>query len=84
MSSSNTLSVKAMMVVIEKDLWDVITEAEWTVAQSSTEEEEDAGKDSKALAVITEFVSDAELVYIRGSEHTRLARPAWKKLKQIF
>src|SRR5947208_13909944 len=65
----HTWKFKMRMILIEKDLWDIV--------ETPSESEAGLKKSKKALALISLSVSDSELVYLTES---MTAAAAWAKL----
>jgi gag-polypeptide of LTR copia-type len=69
------------MVLIDKDLWDVVDETEKKPENDENGAAAWTKKDKKALATISLTIKDSELVHVRTCKSSS---EAWKKLAEVY
>src|SRR5215469_14554113 len=71
---------KIQMVLIDKDLWEVVDETEKKPENDNNGAAAWTKKDKKALATISLTIKDSELVHVRPCKSSS---EAWKKLAEV-
>ena len=72
---------KMQMVLVDKDLWDIIEGSGEEPEEESSERKSWKVRDRKALATICLSVKDSELVHVRTC---KTSAEAWKKLAEVY